>query len=231
MTRLTRAQQAQIEQYLADAIGSYPVPEEHYAYVSTLMTHIQADFCQALMEFPLVEDDLRAENAALKAQLKKAGKAYGRASEAIGHLRRDLGLARLYRTCWARAKASDCPSCRRVFADTPLALSPDEVAALNTRWTEFKGCGHLPQSGITIKSPSAIEDDAEADAVLAQELADDDRRRCAAAYADSGRDTGHALCGCAEGPIAGDDDAVSCLDCVRMLENGWGEEACQPFTA
>lgn len=46
--KLTHAEQAQIEQLLEAAINDYPVPEEHYAYVSTLMTHVQADFSQAL---------------------------------------------------------------------------------------------------------------------------------------------------------------------------------------
>lgn len=136
MPRLTRVQQDQIELILEAAINDYPVPEEHYAYVSTLMTHVQADFSQMLMELPLDEDEMLAEIAALKKELKKAGKAYGRASAAIGDLRRDLALARLYRTCWAKAKASDCSACRSVFADEPFynrLPTAEQIAAMPRR--------------------------------------------------------------------------------------------------
>jgi hypothetical protein len=310
MPRLTRSQVEQIEQYLQVAINDYPVPEEHYAYVSTLLTHIQADFSQLLMEFPLDEDELQAEIARLKAELKKAGKAYGRASAAIGSLRRDLAMARLYRVCWRQCQESECARCRTAFAETPFyervpeltpeqlasiprrkiklpadtpvvgkgqfeepgslegvqrersrtrpirpmameyfgpidgspeaaqsfadrVLQPEEIAALESR-RGHGGCGHIPTAGITIRrnaaqermeaDAAAFEDDAGADAVMAQELADDEAHICAAAYTDSGRDTGHALCGSAEGPIAVDNDRVSCLDCVRLLSDGWDLE-------
>lgn len=39
-----------------------------------------------------------------------------------------------------------------------------------------------------------------------------------AAYTQSGRDTGHAVCGAAEGVISHDDDSVTCLDCHEQQD-------------
>lgn len=285
MSRLTRSQIAQIEQHLQAAINDYPVAAEHYAYVSTLLAHIQADFSQLLAEFPfdapaeaqihssyslIVAAVLRTQNpfeqtpeeraaqivealpraeaqeiARLKAELKKAGKAYGRASAAIGSLRRDLAMARLYSVYWRQCQESECVRCRTVFAETPFyerLPSAEEIANAPRRKIKLpdapvvgKGQFEDPGSLEALQRErsrtrpwstfaAAIEDDAEADAVMAQELADDGVRICAAAYTDSGRDTGHALCGSAEGPLAVDNNTVSCLDCVRLLEDGWAVE-------
>lgn len=42
----------------------------------------------------------------------------------------------------------------------------------------------------------------------------------AAAYTETGRDTGHALCGGAEGPVSVDSDDVDCGACMVALEQG-----------
>jgi hypothetical protein len=179
----------------------------------------------------------------LKSELKRMGKAYGKASATIGHLRDKLGMARLYRACWAERQASDCAACRSVFAETPfyervptaeeLANAPRQTIRLPADTPvigkgQFEDPGNLEglqhERSRFRPDAAAYEDDAEADAVTAQELADDEVRVCAAAYTDSGRDTGHALCGSPEGPVTLSALNVSCPDCVRLLENGWAED-------
>jgi len=244
MPRLTRVEQDQIELLLADVFADYRLA---YGFSEAVSAHVQADFSQALDYWSTAEPRVRpvslqgvladvadnsAEIARLKAELKKAGKAYGRASAAIGSLRRDLALARLYRVCWKRREDSDCPGCREVFAETPSyervpELTPEQLASIPRRTITMEYFGPIDGSPEAAQSfAAAIGDDVEADAVMAQELADDEVRICAAAYTGSGRDTGHALCGSAEGPVTLSALNVSCPDCMRILDGkvGIGEE-------
>lgn len=51
----------------------------------------------------------------------------------------------------------------------------------------------------------------------------------AAAYTESGRDTGHALCGGATGPASTDWDDVDCERCVRIHQSPAGDETDDGF--
>lgn len=51
----------------------------------------------------------------------------------------------------------------------------------------------------------------------------------AAAYTQSGRDTGHALCGDAAGPVSTDWDNVDCEPCICIHQSPAGDESDDGF--